>query len=153
MFKDEKEDKPISIIITTIAARAYGGEENLLHGLYNVVNKMTVEQRNGVYYVENPVNSEENFADKWPSHPKRQENFLKWLKQVKLDMNSIISSKGIDLQEELSRIFGKEISAAAYSKATEQLKASSASLKVGATGTLGSIGKSLNAANTFYGEE
>lgn len=91
MFKDETDDKPISIIITTIASKAYNGEENLLLGLYNVIAKMTIEQRNGVYYVENPVNPEENFADKWPTHPKRQENFLKWLKQVKQDMNTIIS--------------------------------------------------------------
>lgn len=153
MFKDEKEDKPISIIITTLAAQAYRGEDNLLIGLYNVVNNMTLHKKNGVYCVENPVNPEENFADKWPTHPKRQENFLKWLSKVKEDLNLILSCKGIALQEQLSKVYGKEISAAAFSKVSDKIKNNSAALRVGATGVLGSIGKALNAANTFYGEE
>ena len=153
MFKDDKDDKPISIIITTLAAQAYNGEDNLLIGLYNVVNNMKLQIKNGIYWVENPVNPEENFADKWPTHKKRQENFLKWLKQIKEDMNTILSCKGVTLQNQLSRVFGKEISASAFSKATEKVKNNSSLLKIGATGALGSIGKALNAANTFYGEE
>ena len=153
MFKDEKDDKPISIIITTLAAQAYNGEDNLLIGLYNVVTKMKLQIKNGIYWVENPVNPEENFADKWPTHPKRQENFLKWLKQIKEDINAILSCKGVTLQNQLSRVFGKEISANAFSKATEKVKNNSSILKIGATGALGSFGKALNAANTFYGEE
>lgn len=153
MFKDDKDDKPISIIITTLAAQAYNGEDNLLIGLYNVVNKMKLQIKNGIYWVENPVNPEENFADKWPTHQKRQENFLKWLKQIKEDINTILSCKGVALQNKLSSVFGREISASAFSKATEKVKNNSSILKIAATGALGSIGKALNAANTFYGEE
>lgn len=153
MFKNEKEDKPISIIITTLAAQAYNGEDNLLIGLYNVINNMTLHKKYGVYWVENPVNPEENFADKWPTHPKRQENFLKWLYKVREDLSSILACKGIALQEQLSRVYGKEISASAFSKVSDKFKNNSGVLRVGATGVLGSIGKALNAANTFYGKE
>lgn len=153
MFKDEKEDKPISIIITTLAAKAYNGEEDILIGLYNVVTKMTLPIKNGVYWVENPVNPEENFADKWPTHPQRQKNFLKWLDKVKKDVASILSSKGVVLQDNLTMAFGKDISVQAYSKLTEKFKANSGTLRIGATGILGCIGKALNASNTFYGEE
>ena len=70
----EDENKPISIIITTLAGQAYNGETCLYDGLFNVIEKM--EQNihidcNGNYVVSNPVNSEENFADKWAKYPKR----------------------------------------------------------------------------------
>ena len=41
MFSNDKENEPISIIITTLAARAYkGGEQDLVDGLVNVVNNL-----------------------------------------------------------------------------------------------------------------
>jgi hypothetical protein len=67
MFRYDKEDKPISIIITTLAARAYKGEKNLLEGLVNVVDnleKSITKNEKGEDVVSNPVNPEENFADK-----------------------------------------------------------------------------------------
>ena len=91
MFKDD-EDKPISIIITTLAARAYKGEDSLLEGLVNVISTMEnyiTKDLSGNYVISNPTNSEENFADKWPTHPKRKENFFRWLRQVKSDVNRI----------------------------------------------------------------
>ena len=77
MFKDDK-DKPISIIITTLAARAYKGEGSLLEGLVNVISTMepTDTDENGNYIISNPANPEENFADKWLAHPERKENFF-----------------------------------------------------------------------------
>ena len=73
MFKDD-EDKPISIIITTLAAKAYKGEDSLLEGLVSVISSMEKHLTNdqyGNYEVRNPANPEENFADKWSTHPKR----------------------------------------------------------------------------------
>ena len=92
MFKDDK-DKPISIIITTLAANAYKGEDSLLEGLVNVISCMepTIKDKNGNYVISNPANPEENFADKWPKHPKREANFFRWLQQIKSDVNSIIN--------------------------------------------------------------
>ena len=47
MFNGNK-DKPISIIITTLAAKAYKGEANIIEGLYDVVHSMKnhIEERN-----------------------------------------------------------------------------------------------------------
>jgi hypothetical protein len=61
------DDKPISIIITTLAAIAYDNESELLETLLNVVPRMrqAIENRNGIWWVENPVNPQENFAEKW----------------------------------------------------------------------------------------
>lgn len=157
MFKDD-EDKPISIIITTLAARAYNGESSLLEGLYNVVGSMESHIKrnpNGDFVISNPVNPEENFADKWPTHPKRKENFFKWLRQVKSDMDNIINARGLQLRENVGSAFGEDFSKKMFNSMADQHKQSAinAGIKVGTTGVLGSVGKTLNAKNTFFGEK
>ena len=157
MFKDD-EDKPISIIITTLAARAYNGESSLLEGLYNVVGSMESyikRNPNGDFVISNPVNPDENFADKWPTHPKRKENFFKWLKQVKADLNNIINATGLQLRENVGSSFGEDFSKKMFNRIADQHKQSAinAGIKIGTTGVLGSVGKTLNAKNTFFGEK
>lgn len=157
MFKDD-EDKPISIIITTLAGRAYNGESSLLEGLYNVVGSMESHIKrnpNGEFVISNPVNPEENFADKWPTHPKRKENFFKWLRQVKSDVENIMNARGLQLRENVGSAFGEVFSKKMFNSMADQHKQSAinAGIKVGTTGVLGSVGKTLNAKNTFFGEK
>ena len=157
MFKDD-EDKPISIIITTLAARAYNGESSLLEGLLKVISTMEdyiTKDTDGNYLISNPVNPSENFADKWPKHPKRKDNFFRWLRQVKADVNDIINSTSLQLRANVGRSFGEKFSIKLFNMLTEQHKTSAINgdIKVAATGALGSVGKTLNAKNTFYGKK
>lgn len=93
------EDKPISIIITTLATRAYNGESNLLVALQYIIQHMEdfIEKRRGIYWVENPTNAEENYADKWEKEPIKSIIFHEWLGKLKhivldlLDENKNIS--------------------------------------------------------------
>lgn len=83
------EHKPISIIITTLATQAYSGEDNIFEAMQNIVQKMPmfIEKRNGEDWISNPVNMEENYADKWKEQPIKKEIFKNWL----VSLNSIIS--------------------------------------------------------------
>lgn len=120
MFYADQDDKPISIIITTLAAKAYNNESDLADALYNIVNCMAsfIEDRNGVAWVPNPVNPLENFADKWIEHPERKKNFYKWLTQVQLDFsNNLQTSDFQSKSDELKQMFGDKA-------VTEVLKAS-----------------------------
>lgn len=115
----EKDDKPISIIITTLAAHAYENEPDLFEALTNIVDGMKghIYQKNGVYWVSNPVDPRENFADKWAKYPQRAENFINWLAQVRLDFESIIQKGDTRMIEEsLQASLGK----GGYGKAIEQ---------------------------------
>lgn len=96
MFVKDLENKPISIIISTLAAHAYNNEDNVADALYNIVGRMKqfVENRNGEGWVANPVNPLENFADKWVQYPKRKENFFYWLRQVENDFSTAVSIAG-----------------------------------------------------------
>ncbi len=160
MFRYDTEDKPISIIITTLAARAYKGENNLLEGLVNVVDnieKNIIKNTRGEDVVLNPVNPEENFADKWPTHPQRRENFYKWIAAVKRDVHEILDGVNkIQIQDSLGRVFGKDLITKASSLLVERRKskiATGAALLTSAGKiTAGTMGKIVNTANTFYGE-
>ena len=151
------EDKPISIIITTLSAKAYQGENSLFEGLNNVIDRMEMfitRNYDGSYSIENPVNPKENFADKWKSHPQRRDNFFKWLRKLKEDRAAILSNKGIELRETFSKVFGKDMAIKAFSDMTKTHKkdAINGKLKIASTGIIGSIGQQLNAANTFFGD-
>lgn len=160
MFRYDKDDKPISIIITTLAARAYKGEKDLLEGLVNVVDnleKSITKNEKGEDVVSNPVNHEENFADKWPTHPRRRENFYQWLAAVKKDVYEIFDGANkIQIQNTMGRIFGKDMITKASSLLVERRKSK---LATGATlltstgkVTASTVGRIVNTANTFYGE-
>ena len=157
MFNHDKK-KPISIIITTLAAQAYHGESDILEGLVNVVNHMKDgirEDANGNKIVANPLNKEENFAEKWIDDPIRKDNFFNWLEAVKRDLNAILSSKGLSVWNNMNKPFGRRIVESANKRYTESKKTSfkNDGTKIAATGVLGTIGQALNAGNTFYGEE
>ena len=95
MFKDNEDAKPISVIITTLAARAYSGEGDLVSALSNILNSMEQHIQQHAPHIPNPVNPVEDFADKWYSpeheHLKLKENFTKWLLQAKADFAAICS--------------------------------------------------------------
>ena len=97
MFKGKPDMKPISIIITTLAAKAYQGESNLQSAMENILNKMGGLVNHLEPKVPNPVNPEEDFADNWNTEEGRrlnlEENFWLWLKQAKIDFEIITSPR------------------------------------------------------------
>jgi hypothetical protein len=100
MFKNDSELKPISIIITTLAAHAYNGELDLSQALLNILGAMESFVRPQSPRVPNPVDPEEDFADKWQDSKYRdlnlEGNFQIWLKQAKIDFKAIFESDSVD---------------------------------------------------------
>lgn len=94
MFGDN-DSQPISIIITTLAARSYNGENNIPSALENILETMPKMINKSVPRVPNPVNPEEDFADKWEmeeySHLYLEENFNIWIRQAQIDFNEILT--------------------------------------------------------------
>ena len=130
MYSDDK-DKPISIIITTLAARAYSEEDNIYRALKNILDKMHtfIRDVNGVSVVENPVNPLENFADKWVEHPQREENFRYWMKKAKEDIYELIERNGFESSiDNLREVFGKRMVNEALNKSGLQNLSESSSI-------------------------
>lgn len=80
-FAHDVGDRPPSVLITTLAAWAYQGEDDLFTAALNAVNAMPdhIETHDGKWWVPNPAHKRENFADKWNEPNKRQEEFYSWL--------------------------------------------------------------------------
>jgi hypothetical protein len=166
MFNGD-ENKPISIIITTLAAKAYNKEEDIITALVNVVDNMqnyikerwSAEYGKNIKWIANPVNDEENFADKWPDHPQREKNFYKWMNDVQKDLGSILAQQGKGLQsinDSMAKPFGEKVVRKTFSNYGEKMKnlRDSGNLKMAAsTGTLGLTGTTPVKAHTFFGNE
>ena len=97
MYEDD-EDKPISIIITTLAAMAYNNESDLASALTNIIGKIgqIPYKYDGKWYIPNPINPEENFADKWEEHPERARKFFEWSNQMREDVMEYVAASSFD---------------------------------------------------------
>lgn len=151
--REDKIDKPISIIITTLAARAYNGEDNVIEALLNVVENMhlSIGEENPytgekMKWINNPANNEENFADKWVDFPERQNNFYEWLESLRQDLEEILNQRGRGLQfinESMKTRFGSDLVSKTFSdyafkirslSETDKLRVDKISLAIGTIG-------------------
>ncbi len=104
MFKGYDDIKPISIIITTLAARAYAGESDIESAMRSILLQMGDFVNAGFPRIPNPVDPGEDFADKWPTQDGKtlqlEQNFWNWLKQAQIDFELIGSSDDMDFVTE-----------------------------------------------------
>jgi hypothetical protein len=115
------EYKPISIILVTLLTAAYAGFADsgrrfkhaveLLMELAELLPGM-VEQRNGMYWVENPTVPGENFAERWNGDGgKRSEAFKTWCQCLAADMQIILLAReSAAIRGKVRAIFGCEFS-------------------------------------------
>lgn len=164
MFNGDK-DKPISIIITTLASRAYNKETSIIDALMNVVSNMRnyIESRYDsstgriIKWISNPVNPEENFADKWVEHPQREKNIYKWLDQVGQDIQAIVQQRGLyNISESMKKPFGEKVVTKTFSAFGEKnliLRENGILKMATGTGILSTTGSVAAAAHNFHGND
>lgn len=163
MMFDGDEDKPISIIITTLASQAYQKETNIIDALFNVTSKMcdlvdekySTKHGKWVKWVENPVNDEENFADKWVDHPQRQKNFFDWIDRVQQDLAEATTQIGLHkIQESFEKSMGSTVVRKTFSDIGERarLLTEQGQNRVDVKTGLTSLGASTIRKHDFYAE-
>lgn len=100
MFKDDPDVKPISVIITTLAAEGYDGEASLEVAFAAILRRLSQVADSGSTVVSNPVNPAENFADKWTMpayrHLRLRENFVNWVAQANADFAALGSAMDLN---------------------------------------------------------
>lgn len=120
---------PISIIITTLVAHLYDNEMDVYSALSGIVRKLQghaalVENRvidgslasmglirrlpDGTWYIGNPVNPAENFADRWhEDNHARARAFFEWVDALQKDLLYILDESNPRLlKENLGRALG-----------------------------------------------
>jgi hypothetical protein len=108
-FRDDLGSRPASILVTTLAAHAYNGEQaDLYQTLLQTVARMPghISQGHDGLWVPNPVEPRENFADRWRDRPDLARKFCGWLERLSEDLRAAGSHRGLDkvaghLQESL----------------------------------------------------
>jgi hypothetical protein len=130
--KDNPDSKPISIIITTLAARAYNGETDIVAALGNVLEKMGGLVNPTRPRVPNPVDPEEDFADSWYRqdclHLRLEKNFNDWLLQARTDFQHITSTTDTEfLREQIEEKLSLRVN---ESELKKQLGISAASVSI-----------------------
>lgn len=114
MFEGKKH-RPASIIINTLAARAYNGENNVYDAVCNIIKNMEnsiTKNECGELQVLNPTLRQENFADRWITEPKRQDAFFNWLRKAKKDIveDPLNFIDGLDsLKNRMTENFGFQV--------------------------------------------
>lgn len=114
--------KPISIIITTLVGKMYSGNESivdLIDKFCTSYEKYIEIDLNGNYVISNPVNKDENFADKWKIYPERKEAFFRWVETLKHDLitnNFMIFDDIIEKTDYLKKVFGNQVIASVFEK-------------------------------------
>jgi Zn-dependent peptidase ImmA (M78 family)/transcriptional regulator with XRE-family HTH domain len=157
-FTDDLADRPASVIITTLAARAYRSGGSLYDVLIDVTTAMPtfVEKHNGVYVVSNPVQQKENFADRWKDHPHRAQRFFEWVEQARTDFAGIGSDVGVDSAlEKMAGAFGdraaERAARAAGTHLFEARRSGQLAMAAG-TGALATGGRRTVRPHAFHGD-
>jgi hypothetical protein len=147
----------ISIIIPTLAANAYTGEASLVDALIRIVHGMRghIENRGGIDWVRNPVNLEENFADKWPDAPQKRANFYKWLETVEQDVEEVLRQEDVEsINNTISRLFGERLTKKVFETLAKERKNAllEGKIRIGVGGTMSTtIGVLAKHGHTFFG--
>lgn len=112
MFRRSPYLAPISMILTTLAAHAYDGESDLYQALSDIVSKMPDFVRSSKPRIPNPVNPAEDFADRWASDIRLEQNFWAWHTQIKTDLRNCVElMRSEQLPEKVQKLFAVSLTA------------------------------------------
>jgi hypothetical protein len=157
-FANYPDLRPASILVTTLAAHSYRGEQDLYAALLETVELMPdyIERDGGRWSVPNPVEDRENFADKWNTEPQLARGFHEWLRQLEVDLRGADEARGLDrIADRLSESFGADHVKKAARRIGEGYRAERESGRLGfapATGVLSGAGAKKVKDHDFYGQ-
>lgn len=118
--KDNSDDRPSSIVITTLCAMAYEDsrgtfeKDNIYLTIVNMLHKFPAyvkKNDKGEYYLENPSNKMENFLKKWKDNPQLVTAFNEWIVKAQKDIiytpEAFIEDDPQKLRKSLYESFGQ----------------------------------------------
>ena len=93
-FDGNPDNAPRSIVLTTLAAKHYRGQESVGEALLGILVGIHAEiaNANGVLAVPNPVNEDEDFADAWHSNETAYREFVKFIDQFASDLRVLFTA-------------------------------------------------------------
>ena len=92
-----------------MAAQSYNGEIDIVNSLSNISVNLEKNIRiiNDKIFILNPVDNRENFAEKWNEDNEKYNNFLIWLKELKMDIIKLQNLDGPEVISHMGKMFGE----------------------------------------------
>jgi len=156
-YQRETKLAPISMVLTTMAAQAYGGERTVTEALTSVLDNFVslIASSKPRVYVLNPANPKEDLSERWDDAAQYR-TFVDGIGELHERWNKVLAASGIqNVSNELEALFGEPVTAAIkkQARALQELREKS-SLRVAQVGLLTSvpaIGVPVR-PNTFHGK-
>jgi hypothetical protein len=159
-FQKDDTYKTSSIVLTTIAGQFYNGEESIYLTVESIVNRILLHTRNMSTRIKvlNPVNSEEDFTDKWENEPEYYYAFKAFSEHLYKEWQELKKENGVITEGIILKgLFGDELYSGAQTSQANIIEKARISNQLGIDRTTGSltsasmISTSTVKTNTFYG--
>lgn len=109
----DKDDKflPVSIVLTTLAAECYGGENTVASALTAILERILFKlpTDGSVPIVLNPSNPLENLSERWIENPELFKHFTFWLSDFRKTWVKVLQEDGEHREETLKSLFGVSV--------------------------------------------
>ncbi|GAB5552856.1 MAG: nucleotidyltransferase [Saprospiraceae bacterium] len=156
-----KEYKTRSIILTTIAGQLYQGEESIFNTIDNIITKIytqfSLPRRIKVF---NPVNSEEDFTDKWDTEPNYYYAFKNFVSHLYSEWQKLKRENGLIEENNIFKgLFGDKLVERVHLRENEIIEKMRNDNDLGIIRDTGIISNTVISKNepimknTFYGDE
>jgi hypothetical protein len=155
----EEKLKPASIVLTTLAARSYAGQESVTDALSGILTGILdsvaqAEQQGQRIVVLNPSNPREDLSERWNGNHEAYQAFKAGMASLFTDWRAV-TSRRVSAHGALEQLFGEPVRRAILSQARRLQKARrSSGLGVTAAGIIAAVGPTVVPIrpNTFHGK-
>ena len=154
--------KPISVLVTTLAAKSYRKiiEDRIEYScpfemMKDIVKNMHtfIEKEYDGFYVKNPTNEKENFAEKWKTNKKYSEAFYQWQNAAYAELVKLQKPNGIDnIQKSLSESYGQSYANKVISSLNSEVEDKRSKLILAPSILVSNAATNEIKTNTFFGE-
>lgn len=161
--RSNPELAPISIVLTTLAAHAYRGEQSVAFSMDSILMDISELTRTSFprVVVLNPTNEGEDLSERWNSSPVAYREFVNGINEFSSQWKGLLQTRGIDkVATALERLFGEEIAKTVVEKQGRDVQLARERGEIGMkkssgiiTGMAGSSVIPVPRNATFYGED
>ncbi|MBL0388493.1 nucleotidyltransferase [Tumebacillus sp. ITR2] len=160
-FESDSENAPISIVLTTLAARHYKGDSSVYGTIMSILKeiKASIPKNGKRLIVLNPKNEREDLSERWDAEPEKYQHFIRFIDHFEDTWAQLNAQQGIsNITDRLKAMFGESVTEgalleqAAYFEKARKSNLLKVSNITGGITTIGA-GSTFIKGNSFYGEE
>ncbi|WP_337288907.1 nucleotidyltransferase [Candidatus Methylomirabilis sp.] len=161
-YADDQKIAPISIVLTTLAAEHYGGQQSTSEALAGILAGIvaSIPPRNQRLLVLNPKNTKEDLSEKWDENPDAYEAFVSGIIAFHQSWQDIARGRGIpSVSATLRDLFGEDLTKSVVKEQAESIQKARSEQRLHmqkSTGILSGLttaGSVSVRSNTFYGSQ